>query len=99
MGEHVKMRNEIQQKQLEVVSEGIEEEDDDSIRIANVKVGLREHAERMETLKANLKKNEETNAKREQLKAMLERQVELEEKRTAEQNKIAERREKLLELK
>jgi len=97
--EHVKMRNEIQQKQLEVVSEGIEEEDDDSIRIANVKVGLREHAERMETLKANLKKNEETNAKREQLKAMLERQVELEEKRTAEQNKIAERREKLLELK
>merc|ERR1712080_291042 len=40
-----------------------------------------------------------TLQKREQLKAMLERQVEIEEKRTLEQNKIAEAREKLLEMK
>merc|ERR1719228_3210066 len=69
------------------------------LKANNVKVGLKEHAERMEILKANMKKNEETMAKREQLKLMLERQVELEEKRTAEQNKIATAREKLLELK
>merc|ERR1712179_657025 len=44
-------------------------------------------------------KNTETMQKREQLKAMLERQGEIEEKRTMEQNKIALAREKLLELK
>merc|ERR1712080_151454 len=97
--DHVNIKQAMQQKKLEVVSEGIEEEEEDSIRIANVKVGLKEHTERMELLKANLKKNEETQAKREQLKAMLERQVAIEEKRTQEQNKIATAREKLLELK
>jgi len=97
--DHVNIKQAMQQKKLEVVSEGIEEEEEDSIRIANVKVGLKEHTERMELLKANLKKNEETQAKREQLKEMLERQVAIEEKRTQEQNKIAAAREKLLELK
>jgi len=46
-----------------------------------------------------MRKNAETLEKREQLKAMLERQVEIEEKRTLEHNKIALAREKLLEMK
>merc|ERR1712088_741033 len=50
-------------------------------------------------LQRNMAKNAETLAKREQLKDMLEKQCLLEEKRTLEQNKIAEAREKLLEMK
>merc|ERR1712080_736434 len=44
--DHVNIKQAMQQKKLEVVSEGIEEEEEDSIRIANVKVGLKEHTER-----------------------------------------------------
>ena len=97
--EHVNIKQVLQQQKLEVVNEGIEDEDEQSIRLSEVKNGLKERTERMELLKENMKKNAETMAKREQLKVMLERQVEIEEKRTAEQNKIAAAREKLLELK
>merc|ERR1712012_211504 len=68
-------------------------------RLGQVKTGLKEHTERMQILQRNMAKNAETMAKREQLKEMLGKQCLLEEKRTLEQNKIAEAREKLLEMK
>merc|ERR1712127_564379 len=102
--EHVNIRQFLQQNQLEIVKESITEElvegnTENTIRLQGVKVGLKEHTDRMESIKANIAKNEQTMEKREQLKVMLERQCDLEEKRTSEQNKIAQAREKLLELK
>merc|ERR1711874_73780 len=44
--EHVSIKNASMQNKLEVVKEGIEEEEEDSIRMNNVKVGLKEHTER-----------------------------------------------------
>jgi len=101
--EHVNIKQNLQQKKLEVVTEVMLEEDDDhsknAQRLSEVKQGLKERNERMEILKENMRKNAETLEKREQLKAMLERQVEIEEKRTLEHNKIAVAREKLLQMK
>ena len=68
-------------------------------KLRATKQHLKKQTERMELLKANMVKNQETLAKREQLKAMLERQCALEEKKTIEQDKIASQREQLLELK
>merc|ERR1711936_104908 len=93
--EHVAIRQVLQQNKLDVVNEELDQEDDNSAnaaRLGLVKTGLKEHTERMQILQRNM-------AKREQLKEMLEKQVLLEEKRTVEQNKIAEAREKLLEMK
>merc|ERR1711936_800621 len=97
--EHVAIRQVLQQNKLDVVNEELDQEDDNSAnaaRLGMVKTGLKEHTERMQILQRNMQKNAETMAKREQLKEMLEKQVLLEEKRTAEQNKIAAAREKLL---
>merc|ERR1712110_1264047 len=99
--EHVAIRQVLQQNKLDVVNEELDQEDDNSAnaaRLGLVKTGLKEHTERMQILQRNMAKNAGTMAKREQLKEMLEKQVLLEEKRTVEQNKIAEAREKLLEM-
>merc|ERR1719369_420781 len=87
--EHVHIKQMLQQQKLDVVNETGEEEGaavEHSIRFSDVKSELKNRQERMETLKANMKKNAETLEKREQLKALLERQVAIEEKRTLEQN-------------
>lgn len=99
--EHVSLRQDLQQNQLEEIKEEITDDDNsvNKVRLGNVKTGLKEHTERMELLKANMVKNQEMLAKREQLKTMLERQCALEEKKTIEQDKIASQREQLLELK
>ena len=100
--EHVAIRQVLQQNKLDVVNEELDQEDDNTAnaaRLGQVKTGLKEHTERMQILQANMARNAETLAKREQLKDMLEKQCLLEEKRTLEQNKIAEAREKLLEMK
>merc|ERR1719225_2204567 len=94
--EHVAIRQVLQQNKLDVVNEELDQEDDNSAnaaRLGQVKTGLKEHTERMQILQRNMQKNAETMAKREQLKEMLEKQVLLEEKRTAEQNKIPAARE------
>merc|ERR1711970_319304 len=64
-----------------------------------MKEGLKDHTERVENLKALMKQNEESLRKREEIKAMLEKQVLLGEKRAAEQTRITEAREKLLAMK
>lgn len=100
--EHVNIRQAMQQNKMDLTKQTILEEDgneDNSVRLNTVKEGIKDHTERMELLKANMIKNQETLAKREQLKVMLERQCELEEKRTVEQNRIALARENLLDMK
>ena len=61
----------------------------EAVSTRSVKVLSKDHKEGMETPKINMQKHAETMEKREQMKAMLEKQVELEEKRAVEQNKIA----------
>merc|ERR1712018_551403 len=58
-----------------------------------------EKAQRVAQLKEMMTEREKALEKNEQIKVMLERQLEIGEKRTAEQNRIATVREKLLELK
>merc|ERR1712112_275761 len=58
-----------------------------------------EKAERVKHLQGLMKEREKALEKTSQIKVMLERQLEIGEKRTAEQNRIATVREKLLELK
>jgi len=101
LSEHVALRQAMQQNKLEIVKEEMLDDGNASnaVRLDSVKVLSKDHKERMETLKANMQKNAETMEKREQMKAMLEKQVELEEKRAIEQNKIAQMRERMLEMK
>merc|ERR1712243_259173 len=56
-------------------------------------------AERVKHLQGLMKEREKALEKTSQIKVMLERQLEIGEKRAAEQNRIATVREKLLELK
>merc|ERR1719325_313071 len=58
-----------------------------------------EKAERVKQLQELMKQREKALEKSQKVKVMLERQLEIGEKRAAEQNRIASAREKLLELK
>ena len=78
LSEHVAIRQVLQQNKLDVVNEELDQEDDNTAnaaRLGQVKTGLKEHTERMQILQRNMQKNAETMAKREQLKEMLEKQV------------------------
>merc|ERR1712226_1302520 len=101
LSEHVALMQAMQQNKLEIVKEEMLDDGNASnaVRLDSVKVLSKDHKERIETLKANMQKNAETMEKREQMKAMLEKQVELEEKRAIEQNKIAQMRERMMEMK
>eukprot|EP00092_Neocalanus_flemingeri_P011647 GFUD01012549.1.p1 GENE.GFUD01012549.1~~GFUD01012549.1.p1 ORF type:complete len:506 (+),score=190.11 GFUD01012549.1:154-1671(+) len=105
LAEHVHIKNDMNANKLESVMEDMEaaESDikpqEDSERYNRMKTGLEDHTERVEALRLKMQENEESLAKREHVKSMLEKQVLLGEKRAVEQLRITEAREKLLELK
>merc|ERR1712123_131152 len=103
--EHVNIKHELNSNKLESVKEDMElsepegKKDEESERYKRTKAGLTDYTERVEALRISMQQNEESLQKREQIKAQLEKQVLLGEKRAAEQTRITEAREKLLELK
>merc|ERR1712025_370269 len=98
--EHVSMKHQMHVDKLEAVKEESESKtEEESDRYKAMKAGLKDHTERVENLKALMKQNEESLRKGEEIKAMLEKQVLLGEKRDAEQTRITEAREKLLTMK
>jgi len=103
--EHVSMKHKIHVDKMESVKEDMESSEseakteEESERYKTMKAGLKDHTERVENLKALMKQNEESLRKREEIKAMLEKQVLLGEKRAAEQTRITEAREKMLAMK
>eukprot|EP00092_Neocalanus_flemingeri_P014866 GFUD01016054.1.p1 GENE.GFUD01016054.1~~GFUD01016054.1.p1 ORF type:complete len:662 (-),score=244.30 GFUD01016054.1:587-2572(-) len=105
LAEHVHIKNDMHANKLESVMEDMEaaESDikpqEDSERYNRMKTGLEDHTERVEALRLKMQENEESLAKREHVKSMLEKQVLLGEKRAVEQARITDAREKLLELK
>merc|ERR1739848_934510 len=98
------MKHKMHVDKMESVKEDMESSEseakteEESERYKTMKAGLKD-TERVENLKALMKQNEESLRKREQIKAMLEKQVLLGEKRAAEQTRITEAREKLLAMK
>merc|ERR1711892_1482543 len=103
--EHVNIKHELNSNKLESVKEDMElsepegKKDEESERYKRTKAGLTDYTERVEALRISMKQNEESLQKRELVKAQLEKQVLLGEKRAAEQTRITEATEKLLELK
>merc|ERR1711892_387240 len=103
--EHVNIKHELNSNKLESVKEDMElsepegKKDEESERYKRTKAGLTDYTERVEALRISMQQNEESLQKRELIKAQLEKQVLLGEKRAAEQTRITEAREKLLELK
>merc|ERR1719483_240897 len=103
--EHVNMKHELNSNKLESVKEDMElsepegTTDEESERYKRTKAGLTDYTERVEALRISMKQNEESLQKRELIKAQLEKQVLIGEKRAAEQTRITVAREKLLELK
>merc|ERR1712123_366678 len=103
--EHVNIKHELNSNKLESVKEDMElsepegKKDEESERYKRTKAGLTDYTERVEALRISMQQNEESLQKRELIKTQLEKQVLLGEKRAAEQTRITEAREKLLELK
>lgn len=103
--EHVNIKHELNTNKLESVKEDMElsepegKKDEESERYKRTKAGLTDYTERVEALRISMQQNEESLQKRELIKAQLEKQVLIGEKRAAEQTRITEAREKLLELK
>merc|ERR1712123_9296 len=103
--EHVNIKHELNSNKLESVKEDMDlsepegKKDEESERYKRTKAGLTDYTERVEALRISMQQNEESLQKRELIKAQLEKQVLLGEKRAAEQTRITEAREKLLELK
>merc|ERR1712123_247690 len=103
--EHVNIKHELNSNKLESVKEDMDlsepegKKDEESERYKRTKAGLTDYTERVEALRISMQQNEESLQKRELIKAQLEKQVLLGGKRAAEQTRITEAREKLLELK
>jgi len=103
--EHVNLKHELNSNKLESVKEDMElsepegKTDEESERYKRTKAGLTDYTERVEALRISMKQNEESLQKRELIKAQLEKQVLIGEKRASEQTRITVAREKLLELK
>ena len=90
LSEHVALRQAMQQNKLEIVKEEMLDDGNASnaVRLDSVKVLSKDHKEGMETPKVNMQKNAETMEKREQMKAMLEKQVELEKRGQLDRTKL-----------
>jgi len=104
LNEHVKIKQDLHIKKLDVVKETLEENTtdiavDEKERYDKMKKDLEDNAARVDQLKIKMSESEEVFAKKEELKKRLERAVELGEKRASEQNRLTEAREKMLELK
>jgi len=103
---HVRLKADIQKEKMDVVKEEVETTEnkvtritEDKQRTQNIETNLADQAARVDVLRVKMAENEENYQKREELKKSLERAVELGEKRAAEQNRITDAREKMLELK
>merc|ERR1712227_691142 len=90
--DHVQMKCDQQQTGMEF----FEKADTDAYQ--KVQQAEEEKAERVKHLQGLMKEREKALEKTSQIKVMLERQLEIGEKKAAEQNRIATAREKLLEL-
>merc|ERR1719322_1187552 len=93
--DHVQMKFDHHSNGFEFLNDCQEETE----KYQKVQQAEEEKAERVKHLQGLMKEREKALEKNEKIKVMLERQLEIGEKRTAEQNRIATVREKLLELK
>merc|ERR1712203_1123894 len=95
MGDHVQMKCDVQLPGLEFLK-NMEAE---TARFQQVQKTEEEKAERVAAMQEMMKEREKAIEKTDKIKVMLERQLEIGDKKIAEQNSIASVREKLLELK
>jgi len=93
--DHVKMKFDHHSSGMEFLKDCHEENE----KYQKVQQHEEEKAQRVAQLKEMMTEREKALEKNEKIKVMLERQLEIGEKRAAEQNRIASVREKLLELK
>jgi len=100
--EHVQMKHDMHVTKLESVKEDIEGADTEGAsqnESSNFEKKNEANMERVESIRVMMKEREDALKKREQIKVMLEKQLLLGEKKAAEQARITDAREKLLELK
>merc|ERR1712236_126974 len=100
--DHVQMKHDMHVTKLESVKEDIEGVNTEGIsqnESSSFETKNEENMERLESIKAMMKEREDALKKRELIKVMLEKQLLLGEKKAAEQARITDAREKLLELK
>merc|ERR1719510_2018231 len=93
--DHVQMKCDIQLPGFEF----LKDPEAESARFQQVQKAEEEKAARVAAMQEMMREREKAIEKTDKIKVMLERQLEIGEKRAAEQNRIASVREKLLELK
>lgn len=93
--DHMNMKFDLQQNGLDFLS-NVEEE---TARFQEIQKVEEEKATRVKAMQEMMKEREKAIEKTDKIKVMLERQLEIGDKKIAEQNRIASVREKLLELK
>jgi len=93
--DHVQMKCDLQYSGLDFLN-NVQSE---TARFQEVQQAEEEKAVRVKAMQEMMKEREKAIEKTDKIKVMLERQLEIGEKRAAEQNRIASVREKLLELK
>merc|ERR1712062_502652 len=93
--DHVQLKFDLQQSGLDF----LRNTEAEAARFQEVQKAEEEKAVRVKAMQEMMKEREKAIEKTDKIKVMLERQLEIGEKRAAEQNRIASVREKLLELK
>jgi len=93
--DHMNMKFDLQQSGMDFLS-NVEEE---TARFQEIQKVEEEKATRVKAMQEMMKEREKAIEKTDKIKVMLERQLEIGDKKIAEQNRIASVREKLLELK
>merc|ERR1719412_3063501 len=93
--DHVQMKCDLQLPGMEFLMNA----EADTARFQEVQKAEEEKAARVAAMQEMMREREKAIEKTDKIKVMLERQLEIGEKRAAEQNRIASVREKLLELK
>jgi len=93
--DHIQMKCDIQLPGLDFLRNA----EADAARFAEVQKAEEEKAVRVAAMQEMMREREKAIEKTDKIKVMLERQLEIGDKRVAEQNRIASVREKLLELK
>merc|ERR1719336_3376086 len=93
--DHVQLKFDLQQSGLDF----LRNTEAEAARFQEVQKSEEEKAVRVKAMQEMMKEREKAIEKTDKIKVMLERQLEIGEKKAAEQNRIASVREKLLELK
>merc|ERR1719336_224734 len=93
--DHVQLKFDLQQSGLDF----LRNTEAETAKFQQVQKAEEEKAARVKAMQEMMKEREKAIEKTDKIKVMLERQLEIGEKRAAEQNRIASVREKLLELK